>query len=81
MTRLSLEIDERVLGALDRAAADAHTSIDQTVREAIELGLEQMRRKKLDDQYREAYTKQPITPAEIARNPTDPYFPDGDETW
>jgi metal-responsive CopG/Arc/MetJ family transcriptional regulator len=71
MTRLSVEIDERILGDLDRAAADAHQSRDEAVREAIELGLKQLRKKTLEQQYQKAYAERPITPDEIACHPDD----------
>jgi metal-responsive CopG/Arc/MetJ family transcriptional regulator len=81
MTRLSVELDERILGDLDRTAADAHQSRDETARAAIELGLQMLRKKKLQAQYEAAYAKHPVTAEEIARHPDDTPFRGENETW
>jgi predicted transcriptional regulator len=82
MTRLSLEIDERLLGALDRAAEQEHASRDQTVLQAIELGLQAIQRKRrLEEQYRDAYAKHPVQPDEFATHPDDLAGPDDSEDW
>ena len=81
MTRLSVEIDDRTLVDLDRTAADAHQSRDQTARAAIELGLQVLRKKKLEEQYQKAYTERPVTSEEIARHPDDVPLRGEDEAW
>lgn len=81
MTRLSLELEDRIVVAIDRAAAETRTSVDQTVRQAIELGLKQLRKQQLEAQHQLGYEKHPVKPDEFALHPDDPVFPKTDETW
>jgi metal-responsive CopG/Arc/MetJ family transcriptional regulator len=81
MTRLSIELDDGLLGDLDRVAAEEHATRDQAVREAIQLWLRQTQKRSLEEQYRAEYGKQPVTHDETARHAGDPLFPHGDDEF
>jgi metal-responsive CopG/Arc/MetJ family transcriptional regulator len=65
MKTIQMTIDEPLLKEVDRVVNEQRTTRSAFIREALDTSLRRLNVKALEEQHREAYARNPQTPAEL----------------
>jgi len=81
-TQLAIRLPDELLRDLDWVVLRLdYDSRAEAMREALKRLIDQERRRQIDEQYVEAYTRMPQTEEEIADIPFQSWDLDGDDDW
>lgn len=77
MRAIQITVDERLLGALDRALGGGRRQRSAFIRQSIANELRRMKRRRLEEADRRGYTELPIGPDEFSVEPRELAWGDG----
>ena len=81
-TQLAIRLPDELLRDLDWVVLRLdYDSRAEAMREALKRLIDQERRRQIDEQYLEAYTRMPQTEEEMADIPFQSWDLDGDDDW
>jgi metal-responsive CopG/Arc/MetJ family transcriptional regulator len=81
-TQLAIRLPDELLRDLDWVVLRLdYDSRAEAMREALKRLIDQERRRQIDEQYVEAYTRMPQTEEEMADIPFQSWDLDGDDDW